>query len=81
MGKAQRVRSKGSNVREFPRTAMAVTPITHQEIAECAYDLYVSRGRRDGHDVEDWLAAELRLRQERLQGQEPLTIETGALPS
>jgi len=29
-----------------------------QEIAEVAYSYWESRGREDGHDVEDWLAAE-----------------------
>jgi uncharacterized protein YbjT (DUF2867 family) len=31
---------------------------THDEIARLAFNLYESRGRRDGHDVEDWLRAE-----------------------
>ena len=66
MAKAHRVKSTGSNLREVPRTGVALPPITHEEIAERAYDLYVRRGGEDGHDVEDWLAAELRLRQERL---------------
>jgi hypothetical protein len=79
MGKAQRVKSNRSNVREFPRTSVAVPPVTHQEIAERAYELFLSRGGKDGHDVEDWLAAELALRQERLHGQEQETRETGAL--
>ena len=34
---------------------------THDEIAQLAYRLYESRGRQDGHDVEDWLAAEREL--------------------
>lgn len=34
---------------------------TREEIAQLAYSLYESRGRRDGHDVEDWLRAELEL--------------------
>ena len=34
---------------------------THEEIAQLAYDLYESRGRQDGHDVEDWLRAEEQL--------------------
>ena len=29
-----------------------------QEIAEVAYSYWESRGREDGHDVEDWLTAE-----------------------
>jgi hypothetical protein len=66
MAKAHRLKSTGSNLREVPRTGVALPPITHEEIAERAYDLYVRRGGEDGHDVEDWLAAELRLRQERL---------------
>jgi hypothetical protein len=30
----------------------------HDEIAQLAFNLYESRGRQDGHDVEDWLRAE-----------------------
>ncbi len=32
------------------------------EIARRAFDLYLARGRQDGHDVEDWLQAERELR-------------------
>jgi hypothetical protein len=35
-----------------------------QEIARRAYVRYCERGRIDGFDVEDWLAAEQELRQE-----------------
>ena len=31
------------------------------EIARLAYHFYETRGRRDGHDVDDWLAAEREL--------------------
>ena len=31
---------------------------THDEIAQLAFHLYESRGRQDGHDLEDWLRAE-----------------------
>ena len=31
---------------------------THDEIAQLAYSLYESRGRQDGHEIEDWLLAE-----------------------
>ena len=37
------------------------TSPTHDEIAQLAYSLYESRGRRDGHDLEDWLRAEEQL--------------------
>jgi len=29
------------------------------EISARAYQLYVERGREDGHDLEDWLQAEM----------------------
>lgn len=31
------------------------------EIARLAYDFYEMRGRRDAHDVDDWLSAEREL--------------------
>ncbi len=31
------------------------------EIARLAYHFYDTRGRRDGHDVDDWLSAEQEL--------------------
>lgn len=31
------------------------------EIARLAYDFYEMRGRRDGHDLDDWLSAEREL--------------------
>ena len=34
---------------------------THDEIAQLAFNLYESRGRQDGHDVEDWVRAEQEL--------------------
>jgi hypothetical protein len=34
---------------------------THDEIAQLAFSLYDSRGRQDGHHIEDWLCAEQEL--------------------
>lgn len=34
------------------------SPPTDNEIALLAYERYVARGRTDGFDLEDWLAAE-----------------------
>lgn len=34
---------------------------SRNEIARLAYHFYESRGRRDGHDVDDWLSAEREL--------------------
>lgn len=36
---------------------------THQEIAARAYQIYLERGRVDGHDLDDWLQAEYELMQ------------------
>ncbi len=34
---------------------------SRDEIARLAYHLYEMHGRRDGHDVDDWLSAEREL--------------------
>ena len=44
-----------------PRRVAQRPAITDTEIARRAYDLYLARGREDGHDVEDWLQAEREL--------------------
>ncbi len=36
---------------------------SHAAIAARAYELYLERGRLDGHDVDDWLQAEYELMQ------------------
>jgi hypothetical protein len=37
------------------------TSPTHDEIARLAFSFYESRGRQNGHHVEDWLRAEQEL--------------------
>ena len=37
--------------------------IPREAIAARAYQLYLERGREDGHDVDDWLQAEYEVRQ------------------
>jgi len=44
-----------------PRRVAQPPTVTESEIARRAYDLYLARGREDGHDVEDWLQAEYEL--------------------
>jgi hypothetical protein len=39
--------------------------LDHEQIASLSYRLYESRGRQDGHDLEDWFAAEGQLIEER----------------
>lgn len=41
------------------------TPPTEAEIAVEAYAIYLERGAGDGHDQDDWLEAERRLRDRR----------------
>jgi hypothetical protein len=36
---------------------------THEEVKYRAYEIYLSRGATDGHDLEDWLQAERDLSQ------------------
>ena len=36
---------------------------SNNQIEARAYELYLERGREDGHDVEDWIAAETELTQ------------------
>lgn len=42
---------------------MTPQPPPHHEIAARAYQLYLDRGRQNGHDVDDWLQAEYELMQ------------------
>ena len=37
------------------------TSPTREEIAQLAFTFYESRGRQDGHDMEDWVRAEQEL--------------------
>jgi len=37
-------------------------PVTDEEIAARAFELYCERGAEDGHDLDDWLRAEMELR-------------------
>ncbi|HEU4894148.1 MAG TPA: DUF2934 domain-containing protein [Vicinamibacterales bacterium] len=46
---------------------------SRDRIARLAYAFYEARGRRDGEDIADWLAAEHQLR-----GPDPRWTETGS---
>ena len=39
-------------------SAAAEAPTREDRVRELAYSYYEQRGRRDGHDVDDWLRAE-----------------------
>jgi hypothetical protein len=59
MAKAQRIRTEGYLENDRIPTRI----IAQDDIAQRAYALYLARGGEDGHDVDDWLAAELELRE------------------
>jgi hypothetical protein len=42
--------------------ALAAQP-TYDEIAQAAYQRYLTRGATDGHDMDDWIEAERELRE------------------
>jgi hypothetical protein len=39
-------------------------PIPHDKIAMRAYEKWLKRGRRHGNDMQDWIEAEVELREE-----------------
>lgn len=56
---------------QFYREAGVLAP-THEAIARRAYELFLARGRTDGHDREDWLEAERQLNEATLNERPPL---------
>ncbi len=51
---------------------MVILDATREEIAQRAYELYVARGRRDGHSDADWVRAEQELHVERERARQAL---------
>jgi hypothetical protein len=47
------------------RVQESSTDNVYFRIAELAYQLYEQRGRKDGHDIEDWIQAEQTIRAEK----------------
>jgi Protein of unknown function (DUF2934) len=65
---ARAAKQRTDNVLTMPRvessTAMTIASgVTEGDIARRAFELYCDRGRKDGHDVDDWLTAERELRE------------------
>jgi len=59
-----RRRAAGARTRRPVEAAQSssVSFVTHEEIARRAYEIYLSRGGRDGGAEDDWLRAEQELR-------------------
>ena len=55
--------ARKSQQASVPQTTTDLTDL----IRARAYELYVQRGMEDGHDLEDWLAAEAELRGSNVQ--------------
>ncbi len=52
--------------------AKKIEPIplpTHEEIAACAYKIYLEEGSVPGHELDHWLRAEAQMMEERLKDQ------------
>jgi hypothetical protein len=49
---------------QFEALLVSGEVISTEEIARRAYEIYESRGRTEGSDLDDWLQAERELRQE-----------------
>ena len=62
MGKP--TRSRANNGVAMPSPPVNFSPssrVDTNEVARRAFELYSSRGGRDGHDLDDWLTAEREL--------------------
>ena len=57
------------------KVAVTKRKLTHLQIANRAFDIYVSRGGDHGHDVGDWFEAERQLQTE-LQPQKQAVKQT-----
>jgi len=49
---------------------------THLQIANRAFEIYISRGREHGHDIGDWFETERQLRTELRPKNRPKQIRT-----
>ena len=50
--------SQGQSKKSAPVKQENVSANLEEDIRHRAYELYVHRGRQDGHDLDDWLRAE-----------------------
>jgi hypothetical protein len=53
-----------------PPTAQPTSspPVPHEKIAQRAYEKWLKRGQQHGRDVQDWVEAEMELREEMKRG-------------
>ena len=77
---------KHSTVRPAPHQSSlrSVAPnrsatVTEYDIARRAYELYLARDCKDGHDVDDWLQAERELQRKRGATRDPNLHDEGVV--
>jgi hypothetical protein len=59
---SQEEKQKGKEADSSMNTqAKAMSDRDHTRVARLAYELYEQRGRKDGHDLDDWFKAERRI--------------------
>jgi hypothetical protein len=58
--KAEKTSAPKTSKAKSTKAGAKRTP-SHEEIAARSYELYLARGREDGHAEEDWLQAEREL--------------------
>lgn len=63
---------------EFHRNTPGQDVPMREQIARRAYEIYEQRGREDGRDMEDWLAAEGELRNRNLTRPQPISLAVQA---
>jgi hypothetical protein len=54
-------RKKDNGAQNGGEMTATIDRIDRDRLAQRAYELYLARGREDGRDLEDWLAAEREL--------------------
>lgn len=64
IGRKRKDKTKEAETSDI-EVAPPISPVTHEEIARCAYYIWESEGRPEGRDVEHWLQAELQLQADR----------------
>jgi hypothetical protein len=58
---------QGQSEKSAPVKQENVSANLEEDIRHRAYELYVQRGRKDGHDLDDWLRAEKEIKWTRIR--------------
>ncbi|MEO8048185.1 MAG: DUF2934 domain-containing protein [Nitrospirota bacterium] len=64
----EKEKQQNKDTRASMAQSTALSGEDHTQVAELAYALYEQRGRKDGHDLEDWFNAEQRIMEQGRSG-------------